>query len=43
MVYLFGLFPDKTVIQKDTYNPYVHRSTTHNSQDMGTAERSTDR
>ena len=35
---LLGRHPDKTVIQKDTCNPYpyVHSSTTHNRQHMET-------
>ena len=32
---LLGVYPDKTIIQKDTC-PYVHSSTIHNSQDMET-------
>ena len=33
---LLGIYPDKTLIQKDTCTPYIHSSTTHNSQDMET-------
>ena len=31
-----GLYPDKTIIQKDTCTPNVHSNTIHNSQDMQT-------
>ena len=31
---LLGVYLDETIIQKDTYNTYVHRSTIHNSQNM---------
>ena len=33
---LLGTYPDRTIIQKDTCTPYVHSSTIHYSQDMGT-------
>ena len=33
---LLGIYADKTINQKDTCNPYVHRSTVHNSQDTET-------
>ena len=33
---LVGIYSDKTIIQKDTCNPYVHNSTILNSQDMET-------
>ena len=33
---LLGKYPDKTIIQKDTCAPYVHRSIIHNSQDIET-------
>ena len=33
---LLGIYPDKTLIQKDTCTPYIHSSATHNSQDMET-------
>ena len=29
-----GIYLDKTIIQKDTYNTYVHSSIIHNSQNM---------
>ena len=32
---LLGIYPDKTIIQKDTCTPTIH-STIHNSQDMET-------
>ena len=31
---LLGIYLDKTIIQKDTYNTYVHSSTIHSSQNM---------
>ena len=31
---MVGIYSDKTKIQKDTCNPYVHNSTILNSQDM---------
>ena len=31
---LLGVYLDETIIQKDTYNTYVHSSTIHNSQNM---------
>jgi len=31
---LLGIYPDKTVIKKDTWHSYVYSSTIHNSQDM---------
>ena len=31
---VLGICTDKTLIQKDTCNPYVHISTIHNNQDM---------
>ena len=31
---VLGTYTDKTLIQKDTRNPYVHISTIHNNQDM---------
>ena len=33
---LLVIYPDKTVIQKDTYTCYVHSSTIYNSQNMET-------
>ena len=33
---LVGIYSDKTIIQKDTCNRYVHNSTILNSQDMET-------
>ena len=33
---LLGIYPYKTIIRKDTCTPYVHSSTTDNSQDMET-------
>ena len=29
-----GIYPDKTIILKDTYTPIVHSSTIYNSQDI---------
>ena len=31
---LLGIYPEKTVIQKDACTPIVHCSTIYNSQDM---------
>ena len=31
---LLGIYPEKTIIQKDTCNSSVHCSTIYNSQDM---------
>ena len=31
---LLGVYLDESIIQKDTYNTYVHSSTIHNSQNM---------
>ena len=31
---LLGIYPEKTVIRKDTYTLYVHSNTIHNSQGM---------
>ena len=31
---LLGIYPEKTIIQKDTCTPNVHCSTIYNSQDM---------
>ena len=33
---LLGIYPEKTIIQKDTCTPNVHCSTIYNSQDMET-------
>lgn len=34
---LLGIYPDETIIQKDTHShPYIHRSTTHKSKDIQT-------
>ena len=33
---LLGIYLEKTQIQKDTCNPYVHSRTIHNSQNMET-------
>ena len=40
---LLGIYPDKTVIQKDTCTLFVQSSTIHSSQDMETRELSMDR
>ena len=34
---LLGIYPDKIIIQKDTYTPFkIHSGTIYNSQDMKT-------
>ena len=35
---LLGIYPEKTVIGKDTWHPNVHCSTVYNSQDMEAAK-----
>ena len=40
---LLGIYMDKTLIKKDTCNPYVHNSIIQNSQDMITILMSIDR
>ena len=35
---LLGIYPEKTLIQKDTCIPYVHSSTIYNSQDTETTQ-----
>ena len=40
---LLGIYMDKTFVQNNTCNPYVHCSTVHNSQDMETTYMSIDR
>ena len=40
---LLGIYPEKTIIQKDTCTPIVHCSTIYNSQDMEAAYMSINR
>ena len=40
---LLGIYPDKTIIQKDTRAPYISSSTIYNNQDMETTYMFTDR
>ena len=40
---LWGIYPDKTFIEKRYMCPYIHCSTIHNSQDMETTQMFIDR